>query len=258
MPTEYPNESLLAIKKRELGYCSTPDFTTSTFSISSDYSRQSNDNDSVFSLPLRRGTSSLERFYPNKKSGTDLTDQEIAGLVRILCADLSKSSGKARHCETRGSIPWSLRRFRSPKSYWNNKYDDSCSVHNHISKQVLRDIDQELKKFAFCPPEEIEISEFYDEVRVMGYVWRVMMDDDMPKRVTKVELFHNCPGCRIRRVLSEPCFLEAIVVGSDGIIRKLAEQASEIIHKRGGDILSLEKLMDVRNNMFFENDDETQ
>jgi hypothetical protein len=259
MPAEFPNDSFLDIKKGTFDYCSTPAFIVSTFSISSNHSRKSKDTESVLSLPPRRGSYTLDRFYPNKQSGSDLTDQEIVGLVRILCADLSKSLGKPRHSETRGSIPWTLRRFRSSKSYWNNKYDDSCPVHNHISKQVLRDIDQQMKKFAFCPPDEVEISEFYDDVRVMGFVWRVMMDDDkMPKRVTRVELFHNCPGCRIRRVLSEPCFLEAIVVGYDGIIRKLAEQAGEIIHKRGGNILSLEKLMDVRDNMFFEDKDETE
>ncbi|KAI5782256.1 hypothetical protein FPQ18DRAFT_130577 [Pyronema domesticum] len=138
--------------------------------------------------------------------------------------------------------------------------DSLCPVHIRLSPGIIRELDKQIDAFVyetdvFNTPSRLETLD------IMGCLYEgqwVRDEDGNPVFSRIVPGLHHtmnwgeknkCAGCRLRRIFSEQCCVEALVVASTGKVHEIAVQA----WKRTGEIYgvteSLERLLEERENL---------
>jgi hypothetical protein len=221
-----------------------------------------------------------------------LNPADIAALASVLCFDLEAHAG-ARLEETDG-LPTSLQsrvqmyeteqyptrtgvdnplqtlqasflgseKHPDTNDHW---VDSLCPVHIHLSPGIIRELDKQIDAFVyetdvFNTPSRLETLD------IMGCLYEgqwVRDEDGNPVFSRIVPRLHHtikwgeknkCAACRLRRIFSEQCCLEALVVASTGKVHEIAVQA----WKRTGEIYgateSLERLLEERENLGYGED----
>ncbi|KAI5810570.1 hypothetical protein BZA77DRAFT_361035 [Pyronema omphalodes] len=221
-----------------------------------------------------------------------LSPADITALASVLCFDLQAHAG-ARLEETDG-LPTSLRSraqmyqtdqysartgiddslqtlqalfLESEKqSDTNDQWVDSpCPAHIRLSPGIIRELDKQIEAFVyetdvFNTPSRLETLD------IMGclYEGQWVRDQDgnpvFSRRIPRLnhaikwEEKNKCAGCRLSRIFSEQCCLEALVVASTGKVYEIAVQAWKRTEEIYGASESLETLLEERENLGYGED----